>query len=98
MCLMCSTSFAATADTLKELVEIVGLHLKLEAHTEYVNNYPTEATNVANLRKNHTNAQEILSSNKFAWSIERLSPFTKRIREVSKVPPFPSLEPHMPAK
>lgn len=97
-CLMCSTSFSATADTLKELVEIVGLHLKLEAHLEYVNNYPTEATHVADLRKNHNNAERILSSNKFVWSIDGLSPFTKRIREVSEIPPFPPLEPHITAK
>ena len=95
---MCSTSFSATADTLKELVEIVGLHLKLEAHTEYVNNYPLEATQVANLRNHHDSAEEILSSNKFVWSIDRLSPFTKKIRAVSKIPPFPPLEPHIPAK
>jgi hypothetical protein len=97
-CAMCGTTFAATADTLKELVQLVGVHLKLEAHTEYVNNNPAEESNVANLRKHHDNAEEILASNKFVWSIDRLSPFTKRIREISKIPPFPPLEPHMPAR
>jgi len=94
---MCGhNSFAATADSLKELVEIVSLHIRqvkeknYEAHDEYFKEHRGSKDLMPGLEI-HDNTRAILASHLFAWSIERLVPFDE-ILKVAKVPPFPHLD------
>jgi hypothetical protein len=99
-CAMCGgTSFSATADTLKEIVEIVAVHLrqvkdaKYEPHKEYFAKHPGAKREMENLEKPHPDsAQEILTSPFFIWAIQRLQPFTK-IYELFQISPFPLVQP-----
>jgi predicted small metal-binding protein len=93
-CLMCNhSSFAATADTLEELVKIVNIHIReareknYETHKEYFKNYADAEAEMPGLL-HHDNTRAILESKLFKWSIAKLAPFDK-ILEVEKIPPFP---------
>ncbi len=87
-CVWCGGSFSATADTLRDLVEMVELHIKQmkandEPHKEYLAKHPNA--------KLPNTIPEILSSPAFKWAIERLVPFNE-IFELFKISPFPPIQ------
>ena len=93
-CLMCNhSSFAATADTLEELVQLVNLHIRqatakdYKTHKEYLEKNADARAEMAGLL-HHDNTRAILASKLFKWSIAKLAPFDK-ILEVEKIAPFP---------
>jgi hypothetical protein len=95
-------SFSATADTLKQLVEIVDLHLRqtkgasYESHSIYLNNHPQMKKHLPDPGKKYPdNAAEILSSPLFSWAIQKLEPFNK-IFDLFKIE-RPILEPPLTA-
>lgn len=81
---MCDHSFSATADTLKELVDIVALHLKEmerhhdEAHHNFLEHHSKdEYSSSAILKDYHEHPSAILKSDAFRWDIQRLVPFNE---------------------
>lgn len=91
---MCNhSSFAATADTLEELVQLVNLHIRqataknYATHKEYFKKYPDAEAEMPGLL-HPDNTRAILASKLFKWSIAKLAPFNK-ILEVEKISPFP---------
>ncbi len=95
-CVMCNhNSFAATADSLEELVQLVNLHIRqvkdrgYKAHQEYFDKHTGTREKMPSLEL-PDNTRAILASELFKWSIERLVPFDTIVK-VAKIPPFPSL-------
>jgi len=89
-CVMCDQSFSATADHLRELVKIVGVHLEQTVlHPEHHEAY----------HKKHgkpdypdpDSESQILESPLFKWGILRLVPFNE-IFQLFKISPKPNLE------
>lgn len=90
-CVMCGgTSFSATTNTLKELVEIVARHLEYDDHKEYFAKHPEAKKYQSDLEKHPVPARIILESPLFSWAILGLDPFTT-IQKLAKIPPFPKI-------
>ena len=87
---MCNDSFSATADTLKELVDIVALHLREmerlsdRPHHNFLEHHSkSEYSASAILKDYHEHPSAILNNDGFRWDIQRLVPFNE-IFEVIK--------------
>lgn len=95
-------SFSATADTLKQLVEIVDLHLRqtggrvYEAHKKYLDAHKEMSHELPSHGKKYPDdASEILQSKLFVWKIQKLQPFNQ-IFDLFKIQP-PLLQPPLVA-
>ena len=91
-CLMCEGSFTATADTLKELVDLVATHLRYakdeqdKPHLAYLAKHTGEDNRAATLLKRYPmDPSAILKSKGFGWNILKLVPYNK-IFEVVETP------------
>jgi len=84
-------SFSATTNTLKELVEVVALHIDQDDHKKYFASHQKAAKKYqSRLEKRPITADVILSTPLFTWTITGLQPFTE-IRRQAKIKPFPKL-------
>ncbi len=82
-CVMCETSFTATADTLDELVDVVATHLRYmkdqedKPHHAYLKKHTGEDNRSATLLKKYPmDKSAILNSKGFSWDIIKLVPYT----------------------
>ncbi len=92
-CLMCPSSFSATADSLDELVSIVDLHLQLakgehdkHEHEEHCRH----SSEGVDYKYPIGDRKGILSDKHYKWTISRLVPFNSLQKTCSKeFPPIP---------